>query len=71
MLHMGLSSLQFVELQAKCVEDATHASMIRQHHAAHLVLGRHVGTFLCESNLDRGGTPRNKVGKLPFANSLE
>ena len=68
---MGLATLEFVELDSKCVENAPNTRVVCQHHAAHLVLGRHVRTFLRQGHLDRGGTPWNKVGELPFTDPLE
>jgi len=46
MLNMGLSALEFVELDAQRVEDVSHAGVIGQHHATDFVLGWHVWTLL-------------------------
>ena len=52
MLNMGLSALEFVELDAQRVEDVSYTGVIGQHHATDFVLGWHVGTLLCKCNLD-------------------
>lgn len=62
MLNVRLSTFEFVELNTKCVEDAAHTRMVRQHHAAYFVRSGHVGALLCQCNLDGSWTPRNEVG---------
>lgn len=61
MLDMSLPTLQLVKLHPKSVEDASDASMVGEHHAAHLVRGSYVWALLRQRHLDRGWAPRNEV----------
>ena len=70
-LHVGLPTLELVELHAQCVEYLSHARVIRQHHSAHLVLGRHVWALLGQRNLDGSGSPRNEVCQFALSDSLQ
>jgi len=70
-LNVGLSTLQFVELDAQSVEQMAHTCVISEHHATDLVWCGHVGALLCEGNLDRGGTPWDELGKFSFTDALQ
>jgi len=71
MLYTRLSTLHFVELNSKLVEDAANTCVIRKHHTAHLMLCGHIWTFLCQSDLNRSWSPWNEVSQLPLSYSLE
>ena len=51
-LHVRLSTLQFVELFSQGLEDAAYTCMVRKHHATHFVLRGHVWALLGQGNLD-------------------
>ena len=71
MLDVRLSALQLIKLDPECVEDASHARVIGEHHTTNFVLRGYIGAFLGEGHLDRGGPPRDEIRKLALADPLQ
>ena len=67
---MRLTTLKFVELDAKCVEYSPDTRVIGEHHAANLVWSRYIRTLVGECHLNRGGTPWDEISQLAFTDSL-
>jgi len=70
-LDVRLSTLEFVELNAQSVEDASNTGVVGEHHTTHLVRRCHVRTLLRQGYLNRGGTPGYEVGELPLTDALQ
>jgi hypothetical protein len=68
---MRLTTLKFVELDAKCVEDSPDTRVIGQHHATDFVWSRYIRTLVGECHLNRGRTPWNEISQFTLTDSLQ